>query len=292
MKQYLDLLQDILDNGEESDDRTGTGTIKVFGRQLRFDLSKGFPVVTTKKIHLKSVIHELLWMISGSTNVKDLQKNGVTIWDEWAATGKENYHWPIHGKKEEGDLGPVYGKQWRRAMRPEDEGYSYILHHDIDQLQNAIDMIRNNPTSRRIIVSSWNPAEIDEMALPPCHCFFQFNVRGDKLDLQLYQRSADAFLGVPFNITSYALLLEMVALITGKKAGEFIHTFGDVHIYKNHIEQVKEQLTREPYPLPTVHFDLKLSENKFIEEIDDFTYDSIMIKDYMYHPRIKAEVSV
>ena len=225
MREYLDLMQRILDEGVEKSDRTGTGTISVFGHQMRFDLSEGFPVVTTKKVHLKSVIHELLWFISGETNIGYLQDNGVRIWNEWA--------------DENGDLGPVYGKQWRRWKTQDGT--------EVDQLAKAIEMIKTNPNSRRIIVSAWNAGELDEMALMPCHAFFQFRVANGKLDCQLYQRSADVFLGVPFNIASYALLTHMVAQVCGLEAGEFVHTIGDAHLYLNHLEQAKLQLSREPF---------------------------------------------
>ena len=264
MREYLDLMQRILDEGVEKSDRTGTGTISVFGHQMRFDLSKGFPVVTTKKVHLKSVIHELLWFVSGETNIGYLQDNGVRIWNEWA--------------DENGDLGPVYGKQWRR-WKTQDGA-------EVDQLAKAIEMIKNNPNSRRIIVSAWNAGELDEMALMPCHAFFQFRVANGKLDCQLYQRSADVFLGVPFNIASYALLTHMVAQICDLEAGEFVHTIGDAHLYLNHLDQARLQLSREPLPLPS----LKLDES--IREIDDFTYDSISVEGYEHHPHIKAPISV
>jgi len=264
MKQYLDLCKHILSNGVQKSDRTGTGTLSVFGYQMRFDLQEGFPLLTTKKVHTKSIIHELLWFISGNTNIKYLKDNGVTIWDEWADS--------------EGNLGPIYGKQWRSWP-----GYN---NGHIDQLQQAIDTIKNNPDSRRIIVSSWNVARIDNMALPPCHCFFQFYVAEGKLSCQLYQRSADVFLGVPFNIASYALLTSMVASICNLVPGEFIHTLGDAHIYNNHIEQVNLQLSREPRSLP------KLVLNESIESIDDFCYDDIKIIDYDPHPTIKGKVAV
>lgn len=264
MREYLDLMQRILDEGVEKSDRTGTGTISVFGHQMRFDLSEGFPVVTTKKVHLKSVIHELLWFVSGETNIGYLQDNGVRIWNEWA--------------DENGDLGPVYGKQWRR-WKTEDGT-------EVDQLAKAIEMIKTNPNSRRIIVSAWNAGELEEMALMPCHAFFQFRVANGKLDCQLYQRSADVFLGVPFNIASYALLTHMVAQICDLEAGEFVHTIGDAHLYLNHLEQAKLQLSREPLPLPN----LKLDET--IRDIDDFTYDSITVEEYEHHPHISAPISV
>lgn len=264
VREYLDLMQRILDEGVEKSDRTGTGTISVFGHQMRFDLSEGFPVVTTKKVHLKSVIHELLWFVSGETNIRYLQDNGVRIWNEWA--------------DENGDLGPVYGKQWRR-WKTEDGT-------EVDQLAKAIEMIKTNPNSRRIIVSAWNAGELEEMALMPCHAFFQFRVANGKLDCQLYQRSADVFLGVPFNVASYALLTHMVAQICDLEAGEFVHTIGDAHLYLNHLEQAKLQLSREPLPLPM----LKLDEN--IRDIDDFTYESITVEGYEHHPHISAPISV
>ena len=264
VREYLDLMQRILDEGVEKSDRTGTGTISVFGHQMRFDLSEGFPVVTTKKVHLKSVIHELLWFVSGETNIGYLQDNGVRIWNEWA--------------DENGDLGPVYGKQWRR-WKTEDGT-------EVDQLAKAIEMIKTNPNSRRIIVSAWNAGELEEMALMPCHAFFQFRVANGKLDCQLYQRSADVFLGVPFNIASYALLTHMIAQICDLEAGEFVHTIGDAHLYLNHLEQAKLQLSREPLPLPS----LKLDET--IRNIDDFTYESITVEGYEHHPHISAPISV
>ena len=264
MREYLDLMQRILDEGVEKSDRTGTGTISVFGHQMRFDLSEGFPVVTTKKVHLKSVIHELLWFISGETNIGYLQDNGVRIWNEWA--------------DENGDLGPVYGKQWRRWKTQDGT--------EVDQLAKAIGMIKTNPNSRRIIVSAWNAGELDEMALMPCHAFFQFRVANGKLDCQLYQRSADVFLGVPFNIASYALLTHMVAQVCGLEAGEFVHTIGDAHLYLNHLEQAKLQLSREPLSLPKLHLDQN------IMDIDEFTYESITVEGYEHHPHISAPISV
>ena len=264
MKQYLDLLQYILDNGIEKNDRTGVGTMSVFGYQMRFDLQNGFPLVTTKKLHLRSIIYELLWFIHGDTNIKFLHDNNVSIWDEWA--------------DENGDLGPIYGKQWRRW-----EGKDGKV---IDQLSWVINEIINNPNSRRLIVSAWNVAEISEMKLPPCHVLFQFYVANNKLSCQLYQRSADVFLGVPFNIASYALLTHMIAQVTGLQVGEFIHTFGDVHLYLNHIQQAKLQLSREPFPLPQ----LKLNPN--VKNIDDFKFEDIEILNYQAHPSIKADVAV
>lgn len=264
MKQYLSLLQRILDEGTVKTDRTGTGTKSIFGHQMRFDLNDGFPLLTTKKLHLKSIIHELLWFLRGDTNIAYLKANGVSIWDEWA--------------DENGDLGPVYGQQWRSW--PDYKGGT------IDQISNVVEMIRHNPDSRRMIVSAWNPAEIEQMALPPCHCLFQFYVADGRLSLQLYQRSADTFLGVPFNIASYALLLMMMAQVTGLKAGEFIHTTGDTHLYLNHLEQARLQLTREPRPLP------KMRINPEVRSIFDFKYEDFQLTDYNPHPHIKAAVSV
>ena len=245
-------------------DRTGTGTKSIFGHQMRFDLNEGFPLLTTKKLHLKSIIHELLWFLRGDTNIAYLKANGVSIWDEWA--------------DENGDLGPVYGQQWRSW--PDYKGGT------IDQISNVVEMIRHNPDSRRMIVTAWNPAEIEQMALPPCHCLFQFYVADGRLSLQLYQRSADTFLGVPFNIASYALLLMMMAQVTGLKAGEFIHTTGDTHLYLNHLEQARLQLTREPRPLP------KMRINPEVSSIFDFKYEDFQLTDYNPHPHIKAAVSV
>src|ERR1043166_1170695 len=264
MRQYLDLMERILRRGAEKRDRTGTGTRSVFGHQMRFDLSQGFPLATTKKVHLKSIVHELLWFLAGDTNVKYLQEHGVRIWDEWA--------------DENGDLGPVYGQQWRSWPAP-DGG-------TIDQIANVVGMIRRNPDSRRLIVSAWNPAEVDKMALPPCHCLFQFYVAEGKLSCQLYQRSADIFLGVPFNIASYALLTMMVAQVTGLKAGEFIHTFGDAHLYLNHLEQAHLQLSRQPLSLP------QMKINNKVTSIFDFKYEDFELINYTPHPHIKAEVSV
>ena len=271
MQQYLDLLNDVLTNGVGREGRTGTGTIGVFGRQARFDLRDGFPCLTTKKLHLRSIIHELLWFLKGSTNIKYLKDNGVSIWDEWA--------------DENGDLGPVYGSQWRAW--PDGQGGT------IDQIAKLIDGLKNNPWSRRHIVSAWNVAQVDGMALPPCHCLFQFCVipaqkAGEKhgLSLQLYQRSCDLFLGVPFNIASYALLLMMVAQVCGYEAREFIHTYGDLHLYKNHLEQARLQLTREPRPLPTMRL------NPAVTEIDGFKYEDFTLEGYEPHPHIKAAVSV
>ncbi len=264
MRQYLDLLDHILKNGHKKDDRTGTGTISTFGYQMRFDLSKGFPLLTTKKVHLKSIIHELLWFLAGDTNVKYLQENGVRIWNEWA--------------DENGDLGHIYGFQWRSW--PAYDGTF------IDQISEAIRTIKENPDSRRIIVSSWNVADIDNMNLPPCHCFFQFYVNEGKLSLQLYQRSADSFLGVPFNIASYALLTMMVAQVCDLQPGEFIHTLGDTHIYLNHLEQVNTQLQREPRSLP------RMVINPDVKDIFQFRYEDFKLEDYDPWPAIKGEVSV
>lgn len=264
MQVYLELLQHILDKGTRKQDRTGTGTISTFGYQMRFDLQKGFPLVTTKKLHLRSIIYELLWFLKGDTNIKYLNDHKVRIWNEWA--------------DKNGDLGPVYGHQWRSWGAPNGK--------HIDQISEIIDQIKNNPDSRRIIVSAWNVADIPQMALAPCHALFQFYVADGKLSLQLYQRSADVFLGVPFNIASYCLLLHMVAQVCNLKVGEFIHTFGDVHIYNNHIDQVNLQLTREPRPLPTLHL------NPDRKDIFNFQYEDFSIDGYNPHPHIKAEVAV
>ncbi|MBO6766203.1 MAG: thymidylate synthase [Maricaulis sp.] len=263
-RAYLDLLRDILETGAEQHDRTGVGTRAVFGRQLRCDLSEGFPLLTTKKVHFKSIAIELLWFLRGETNVRWLQERGVTIWDEWA--------------DENGDLGPVYGKQWRRWEGPDGT--------EIDQLSNILEQIRNNPSSRRLIVSGWNPADVPNMALPPCHTLYQFNVANGKLSCQLYQRSADMFLGVPFNIASYALLTAMVAQVCGLEPGEYIHTFGDAHIYSNHMDQVEEQLSRTPRPLP------RLSLNPEAKDLFAFEYEDITLEGYDPHPRIAAPVAV
>ncbi len=264
MKQYLDLLRRITTEGTKKTDRTGTGTMSVFGNQMRFNLEEGFPLLTTKKLHLKSIIHELLWFLAGDTNVKYLQENGVRIWNEWA--------------DENGDLGPVYGHQWRSW--PDYKGGT------IDQIQNVVDQLKNNPDSRRMLVSAWNVAEVDKMALPPCHTMFQFYVADGRLSLQLYQRSADTFLGVPFNIASYALLLQMMAQVTGLKAGDFVHTTGDTHIYLNHLEQVQLQLTREPRPLPVMKI------NPDVKNIFDFKYEDFQLEGYDPHPHIPGVVAV
>lgn len=264
MKQYLDLLQHILDEGVEKADRTGTGTISVFGHQMRFRMQDGFPLLTTKKLHLKSIIYELLWFLKGDTNVKYLQEHGVRIWNEWA--------------DENGDLGHIYGYQWRSW--PDYKGGF------VDQIQEAVDTIKNNPDSRRIIVSAWNVGDLDNMNLPPCHAFFQFYVANGRLSLQLYQRSADSFLGVPFNIASYALLLMMMAQVTGLEPGDFIHTLGDTHIYNNHLEQVKLQLTRTPRPLPRMRL------NPDVKSIFDFQYEDFVLEDYNPWPHIAGTVSV
>lgn len=264
MQQYHDLLQHILKNGATKTDRTGTGTISVFGYQMRFDLAAGFPLVTTKKVHLKSILHELLWFLKGETNIAYLKENGVSIWDEWADAN--------------GELGPVYGKQWRKW-----EGKDGKI---VDQIAELIEQIKKNPDSRRLIVSAWNVAELSEMALMPCHSFFQFYVANGKLSCQLYQRSADVFLGVPFNIASYALLTHMVAQVCDLEPGDFVHTFGDVHIYSNHMEQVKLQLSREPYPLP------QLQLNPSVKDIFSFQYEDFTLVNYQCHPAIKAPVAV
>lgn len=264
MQQYLDLMRHVRENGHERPDRTGTGTLSVFGHQMRFDLSEGFPLVTTKKIHTKSVIHELLWFLKGDTNIAYLNENGVSIWNEWA--------------DENGDLGPVYGHQWRSWPTPDGQ--------TVDQISNLLDQIRTRPDSRRLIVSAWNVAHVDSMALPPCHCLFQFYVADGKLSCQLYQRSADIFLGVPFNIASYALLTMMIAQVTGLEAGEFIHTFGDAHLYLNHLEQADLQLAREPYPLP------RMSLNPDVSDLFEFTYEDFTLDGYRFHPHIPAKVAV
>ena len=264
MQQYLSLLQHILDTGVKKEDRTGTGTISTFGYQMRFDLQEGFPMVTTKKLHLRSIIHELLWFLKGDTNIQYLKENKVSIWDEWA--------------DENGDLGPVYGKQWRSWQGANSDTY--------DQIAEVIEQIRKNPDSRRLIVSAWNVADLSKMALMPCHNMFQFYVANGKLSCQLYQRSADVFLGVPFNIASYALLTMMMAQICNLEYGEFVHTFGDVHLYSNHVEQAKLQLSREPYPLPY----MKL--NPDIKNIFDFTFEDFTLENYQSHPGIKAPVAV
>ncbi len=264
MKQYLDLIQCVLDEGVEKHDRTGTGTLSVFGHQMRFCMDDGFPLLTTKKLHLKSIIYELLWFLQGDTNVRYLQEHGVRIWNEWADAN--------------GELGPVYGHQWRSW--PDYKGGT------IDQIANVVEAIKHNPDSRRLIVSAWNVAEVEKMALPPCHTLFQFYVADGRLSLQLYQRSADIFLGVPFNIASYALLLQMMAQVTGLRAGDFVHTFGDAHIYLNHLEQVRLQLTREPRPLPQMHI------NPAVKSIFDFHYDDFELVGYDPHPHIAGVVAV
>lgn len=264
MDEYLKLMQHILDEGVEKQDRTGTGTLSVFGYQMRFDLQKGFPMVTTKKLHLRSIVHELLWFIKGDTNVQYLQENGVRIWNEWA--------------DENGDLGPVYGKQWRKWESKDGR--------IIDQLEQAIEQIKKNPNSRRIIVSAWNVGELDEMALMPCHAFFQFHVANGRLNCQLYQRSADVFLGVPFNIASYALLTHMMAQVCGLEAGTLVHTLGDAHLYMNHLEQAREQVSREPLALPTIKLDSSITN------IDEFTFESLEVIGYEHLPHIKAPISV
>ncbi len=264
MRQYHDLMARILDQGVAKSDRTGTGTLSVFGHQMRFDLSQGFPLVTTKKLHLKSIIHELIWFLAGDTNIKYLKDNGVGIWDEWADA--------------QGNLGPVYGKQWRSWAKP--------VGGSVDQISWLVNEIKRNPDSRRLIISAWNPAEIDQMALAPCHCLFQFYVAEGRLSCQLYQRSADVFLGVPFNIASYALLTQMLAQVSGLQVGDFVHTLGDAHLYSNHFEQARLQLSRDPRPLPG----LKL--NPAVRSIFDFRFEDIVIENYDPHPHIKAPVAV
>ena len=264
MQQYLDLMRHVLDKGHDKSDRTGTGTRSVFGWQMRFDLSEGFPVLTTKKLHLKSIIHELLWFLQGDTNIKYLQDNGVRIWDEWADA--------------QGDLGPVYGKQWRRWETPDGRL--------VDQISQLVHSLKHNPDSRRHIVSAWNPGDVDNMALPPCHCLFQFYVADGKLSCQLYQRSADIFLGVPFNIASYALLTLMLAQVCGYQPGEFVHTLGDAHLYSNHVEQARQQLTRTPRPLPTMWI------NPVVDDIFAFKFEDFRLDNYDPHPHIAAPVAV
>lgn len=270
MRQYLDLMQHVLDHGTPKSDRTGTGTRSVFGYQMRFDLSKGFPCITTKKLHLRSIIHELLWFLSGDTNIAYLKDNGVRIWDEWA--------------DENGDLGPVYGYQWRHYPKPPQNGKS--TNGEVDQVRQVVDTIKNNPDSRRHIVCAWNPGMIEQMALPPCHAFFQFYVADGKLSCQLYQRSADIFLGVPFNIASYALLTMMIAQVCDLKPGDFVHTFGDAHLYDNHLDQAKEQLARTPRDLPT------LKINPEVKDLFAFKFEDFELLNYDPHPHIKAPVAV
>ena len=264
MRQYHELMERVLKEGLEKRDRTGTGTLSIFGHQMRFDLAEGFPLVTTKKLHVKSIVHELLWFLRGDTNIAYLRENGVRIWDEWAA--------------ENGDLGPVYGHQWRSWPTPDGGA--------IDQIAQVVSDIKRNPDSRRLIVTAWNPADVPKMALPPCHCLFQFYVGAGRLSCQLYQRSADIFLGVPFNIASYALLTMMVAQVTGLEPGEFVHTFGDAHLYLNHLDQAREQLTRRPYALP------KMILNPDVRDIFSFRYEDFRLENYQAHPHIKAEVAV
>lgn len=264
MRQYLELMRHVRENGVRKEDRTGTGTLSVFGYQMRFDLSEGFPAVTTKKLHLRSIIHELLWFLRGDTNIRYLHENKVTIWDEWA--------------DENGDLGPIYGYQWRSWPTP-DGGH-------IDQTSQVVEQIRTNPDSRRLMVSAWNPADVEHMALPPCHTMFQFYVAEGRLSCQLYQRSGDIFLGVPFNIASYALLTQMIAQVTGLEPGDFVHTLGDAHLYLNHLDQADEQLSREPFPLPTMRL------NPEVKDLFDFRFEDIELVGYQSHPAIKAPVAV
>ena len=293
MITYLDLIREILDTGVDKSDRTGTGTRSIFGYQMRFDLSKGFPLVTTKELHLKSIIHELIWFIKGDTNIKYLAENKVRIWDDWPFAKYKNSD-SYQGEtvreftdkiladevfaQKWGDLGPVYGRQWRNWR-----GLDGTV---VDQIQELINSLKNNPDSRRHLVSAWNPAEVNQMALPPCHCLFQFYVANNKLSCQLYQRSADVFLGVPFNIASYALLTHMIAEVLDMEVGHFVHTLGDAHIYHNHFEQCQLQLTREPFELPKISFKRK------VNSIEDFTFDDIIIENYQFHPKIKGEVAV
>jgi thymidylate synthase len=264
VRQYHDLMERILADGVEKHDRTGTGTLSVFGHQMRFDLEQGFPLTTTKRLHIKSIVHELLWFLAGDTNTRYLNRHGVTIWNEWA--------------NEAGELGPVYGRQWRSWPTPDGRG--------VDQIAEVVSAIRRNPDSRRLIVSAWNPAQLDEMALPPCHCLFQFYIASGRLSCQLYQRSADVFLGVPFNIASYALLTQMVAQVTGLRSGEFIHTFGDAHLYLNHLEQARLQLTRAPRPLPIMVL------NPAVTDLFAFRYEDFSLESYDPHPHIQAKVAV
>lgn len=293
MITYLDLIREILDTGVDKSDRTGTGTRSIFGYQMRFDLSKGFPLVTTKELHLKSIIHELIWFIKGDTNIKYLAENKVRIWDDWPFAKYKNSD-SYQGEtvreftdkiladevfaQKWGDLGPVYGRQWRNWR-----GLDGTV---VDQIKDLINSLKNNPDSRRHLVSAWNPAEVNQMALPPCHCLFQFYVANNKLSCQLYQRSADVFLGVPFNIASYALLTHMIAEVLDMEVGHFVHTLGDAHIYHNHFEQCQLQLTREPFELPKISFKRK------VNSIEDFTFDDIIIENYQFHPKIKGEVAV
>jgi len=272
MHNYHSLLSKILDHGVRKDDRTGTGTLSIFGHQMRFDLSEGFPLVTTKKLHLRSIIHELLWFLSGDTNVTKLQENGVSIWDEWA----DNC----------GNLGPVYGRQWRSWRKPGEVSGATSGEDTVDQISWVINEIKRNPDSRRLVVTAWNPAELDQMALAPCHCLFQFYVLNGRLSCQLYQRSADVFLGVPFNIASYALLTSMVAQVCGLQPGDFVHSFGDAHLYLNHLDQAQLQLSRQPRELPTLRL------NPTVRNIEDFKFDDIKIEGYNPHPAIKAPVAV
>ncbi|MDO8648526.1 MAG: thymidylate synthase [Candidatus Peregrinibacteria bacterium] len=280
MRQYLDLLQAVLEGGKEKNDRTGTGTLSLFGHQMRFDLQEGFPLLTTKKLSTRSIFHELLWFLRGSTDVKALQEQGVTIWDEWATPEQTAKY-----GRGAGDLGPVYGHQWRNFAATKDADGTYAK-DGVDQIARVVEMIKNNPNSRRLIVTGWNPKEADEVALPPCHTLFQFYVQDGRLSCQLYQRSADIFLGVPFNIASYALLTHMIAQVCDLGVGDFVHTLGDAHLYSNHLDQAREQLTREPRRLPT----LKL--NSAVRSIFEFTYGDIQVENYDPHPVIKAPIAV
>ena len=280
MRAYLDLLRKVLDEGVQREDRTGTGTRSLFGYQMRADLGEGFPLLTTKKVHLKSIIHELLWFVRGQTHVSHLQEVDVSIWDEWATAEQA----ARFGRKE-GDLGPVYGHQWRNFGATEREDGSFER-DGFDQLTYVLDQIRDNPDSRRLIISGWNPSEAERVALPPCHTLFQFYVSDGRLSCQLYQRSADVFLGVPFNIASYALLTMMIASVSGLKPGDFVHTFGDVHLYRNHVDQARLQLSRQPRPLPTMQIDPS------VDNLFDFRHEHFQLKDYLPHPRIKAPVAV
>jgi len=299
-KIYKGLIEDILANGEEREDRTGVGTLAVFGRQVRYDLKEGFPILTTKKVHFKSVVGELLWFLRGDTNIKWLNENGITIWDAWASKineddkattryrkiGNRTKLIPRRHRKLPGDLGVIYGAQWRHWHQYNDYGPDDLMIERIDQIELVINEIKTNPSSRRLIVSAWNVGELEYMALPPCHTMFQFHVSNGKLSCQLYQRSGDAFLGIPFNIASYALLTHMIAQVCGLGVGEFVHTFGDLHLYSNAVEAAKEQIARKPFPAP------KLWLNPDVKNIDDFTFDDIKLENYQHHPAIKVAVAV